>query len=223
MSPLPGETIIRQGEDGDNFYVIDNGSFDIYALVNGEEKRVHTFENAGSFGELALMYNMPRSATVKAATSGTLWAMDRKSFRTIVLKAAFKKRKMYEEILQSVPMLKPLTEYERMNLADALTTKAFKDGECIIREGDEADGMFFIEKGQVRVTIQKDNLEKEVSRPGAGSYFGEMALVNKKPRSATVYAVGDVRVAFLEISSFERLLGPCLDIMKRAMATYKSK
>ena len=56
------------------------------------------------------------------------------------------------------------------------------------------------------------------------TYFGEMALVENQPRSASVYAsdTGDIRVAFLERESFERLLGPCLDIMKRNMATYET-
>ncbi|KOB74963.1 cAMP-dependent protein kinase R2 [Operophtera brumata] len=82
----PGEYIIRQGDDGDNFYVIENGCFDV--LV------VHTYEGSGSFGELALMYNMPRAASVRAQTAGALWAMDRHTFRRILLKSAFKKRKL---------------------------------------------------------------------------------------------------------------------------------
>jgi len=69
---------------------------------------VHTYEHKGSFGELALLYNMPRAATIKAKSDGLLWAMDRQIFRRIVLKSAFKKRKMYEELIEVVPMLKTL-------------------------------------------------------------------------------------------------------------------
>lgn len=69
---------------------------------------MHTYENKGSFGELALLYNMPRAATIKAKSDGLLWAMDRQIFRRIVLKSAFKKRKMYEELIEVVPMLKTL-------------------------------------------------------------------------------------------------------------------
>lgn len=69
---------------------------------------VHTYEGSGSFGELALMYNMPRAASVRAQTAGALWAMDRHTFRRILLKSAFKKRKLYEELLDKVPMLKAL-------------------------------------------------------------------------------------------------------------------
>ena len=73
-----------------------------------EPVHVHTYDNSGSFGELALLYNMPRAATIQAATKGSLWGMDRQTFRRILLKSAFKKRKMYESLLESVPMLKAL-------------------------------------------------------------------------------------------------------------------
>lgn len=69
---------------------------------------VGKYENSGSFGELALMYNLPRAATIQAVTEGSLWAMDRQTFRRIVLNAAYKKRKMYESLLEKVPMLKAL-------------------------------------------------------------------------------------------------------------------
>ncbi len=69
---------------------------------------MHTYRGKGSFGELALMYNMPRAATIQAASRGSLWAMDRQTFRRIVLKSAFKKRKMYEALIDNVPMLKAL-------------------------------------------------------------------------------------------------------------------
>lgn len=77
-------------------------------MDDGKQLLVHTYNDKGSFGELALMYNMPRAATIQAATAGSLWAMDRQTFRRIVLKSAFKKRKMYEALIENVPMLKAL-------------------------------------------------------------------------------------------------------------------
>lgn len=217
-----GEYVIQQGDDGDNFYVIDRGVYDVLVKANGVEKAIHRFDNKGSFGELALMYNMPRSATIVAVTNGSLWAMDRKSFRRIVLKSAFKKRKMYESLLEKVNILQSLEPYERMNLADALVTKTFNDKDVIIKEGDEAEGMYFVETGTIRVTIpNSEGQEEEVGQHGTGKYFGELALIQKQPRSANVYAVGRVKAAFLERGSFERLLGPCLEIMKRNSEIYK--
>jgi cAMP-dependent protein kinase regulator len=192
-----GDLVIKQGDDGDNFYVIQNGIF--HALVGepGQEpKHIHTYENSGSFGELALLYNMPRAATIKAHTDGSLWAMDRQTFRRILLKSAFKKRKMYESLIESVPMLKTLQPYERMNLADALVPKTYTSGDRIIKQGDAADGMYFVEDGVVIISVLDDSgKEVEINRLGKGGYFGELALVTHRPRAASAYAEAEVKLA----------------------------
>jgi len=216
----PEDEIIRQGADGDNFYVIDNGVFDVFIEKDGKEVKVHTFKDAGSFGELALMYNCPRNATIIAKSQGSIWALDQATFRRIVVGAAARKRQMYEALLENVPMLAQLQAYERMNLADALETKIFEEGQCIIRQNDEADCMYFIEQGTVRVTVSG----KEISHLKKGAYFGEVALVTKNPRSASVFADGgEVKCACLNVDAFERLLGPCMDIMKRNIAHYEEQ
>ncbi|KAL5015494.1 hypothetical protein ScPMuIL_009764 [Solemya velum] len=219
----PGIHVIDQGDDGDNFYVIDSGTYDIHV----DNKLVGQYENSGSFGELALMYNMPRAATIVATSDGTLWAMDRSTFRRIVLKNAFNKRKLYEGLLECVPMLKALDPYERMNIADALLTKTYKDNEIIIRQGDGADCMYIVEDGEVRITVKNKNRpdldEVEVKRCMKGDYFGELALVTHKPRAATAYAVGKTKCAVLDVQAFERLLGPCMDIMKRNIDEYEEQ
>uniref|UniRef100_L7M1F0 cAMP-dependent protein kinase type II regulatory subunit n=1 Tax=Rhipicephalus pulchellus TaxID=72859 RepID=L7M1F0_RHIPC len=221
----PGEVVIKQGDDGDNFYVIHSGTYHIFVSTDTEkDKLVGKYDGTGSFGELALMYNMPRAATIVAVTEGSLWAMNRQTFRRIVLKSAFKKRKEYENLLEKVPMLKSLNHYERMNLCDALMPRSYKDGDLIIMQGAAADGMYFIEDGTVRICVKKDGgNETEVSRIGKGGYFGELALLTKKPRAATVYAVGPVKLAFLDVSAFERLLGPCKEIMMRNIDQYEEQ
>lgn len=194
-----GEIVIKQGDDGDFFYVIERGTFEFYVTDDdGNERKVGTYTDSGSFGELALMYNMPRSATAKAATSGSLWVMSRQTFRKIVLQRAYKKRRAYEILLSKVDMLKSLEQYERVNLCDALIPKRYVKGEIIIKEGDEADGMYFLEEGTVKVTKSNENGnsgEREVSKLESGSYFGELALITHKPRAANVYADTDVKVA----------------------------
>ncbi|XP_076753417.1 cAMP-dependent protein kinase type II regulatory subunit isoform X2 [Xylocopa sonorina] len=221
----PGEFIIRQHDDGDNFYVIERGKFEVYVKdQSGVETMIHTYDNRGFFGELALLYNMPRAASIKAITVGTLWAMDRQTFRRILLKSAYKKRKMYENLINKVPMLKYLQPYERMNLADALVPKQYTSNEQIIRQGDSADGMYFVEDGVVRITIIGDHgREIEINRVPAGGYLGELALVTHKPRAASAYAVGDVKLAFLDVEAFERLLGPCMELMKRNIDDYEDQ
>lgn len=113
-----GDMVIRQGDDGDFFYVVEEGAY--HALIDiedGSMKKVFEYNGDGNFGELALLYNMPRAASIQVApgppapqaqTGGSLWAMDRQTFRKIVLKSAFQKRKMYESFLESVSLLQHL-------------------------------------------------------------------------------------------------------------------
>ncbi len=83
-----------------------------------------------------------------------------------------------------------------MNVADALNPRTFEDGECIIRQGDAADGMYFVETGTVRIAVAGENeIEVEVSRVTKGGYVGELALVTHRPRAASAYCVGPVRLA----------------------------
>ncbi|KAL5266982.1 hypothetical protein ACHWQZ_G004127 [Mnemiopsis leidyi] len=235
-----GEKVIELGDNGDFFYVVDSGKLDCYIKINGEEKKVLTYDNTGAFGELALMYNTPRAATIIATEECVLWALDRTTFRQLVLLTTMKKRELYEEFLNAIPLLQELESYERMNLADALVTTQYKAGETIIKQGDEADSFFIIEKGTCEVKIkdtfqakrasqntefssQHTNEEVKLTELERGQYFGELALIYKKPRAASVIASTDVSCAVLDIGAFERLLGPCVEIMQRNVSNYESK
>jgi len=217
------EYIIKQGDDGDNFYVVESGVYNIFVDSPDGPKNVGKYEGSGSFGELALLYNMPRAATIQAVTSGLLWALDRDTFRKLVLRNAYQKRKLYESLLRSVPLLTHLEEYERMNVADALATQKFENGQEIIKQGDPANGMYFVESGRVHVIVSQNGEEKLVTEIEKGGYFGELALVTHKPRAATICAKDSVSVAFLDVRAFERLLGPCMDVMKRNIDDYEEK
>ena len=76
---LSQEVVITEGQEGDYFYVIESGN---YTASKGGQS-VFTYEGKGSFGELALMYNCPRAATVTADTDGVIWALDRMTFRKV--------------------------------------------------------------------------------------------------------------------------------------------
>ncbi|CAJ1056377.1 cAMP-dependent protein kinase type II-beta regulatory subunit isoform X2 [Xyrichtys novacula] len=225
-----GEHIIDQDDDGDNFYVIESGTFNIFVKVEGSEKLVGCYDNRGSFGELALMYNTPRAATIIATSPGALWCLDRLTFRRIIVKNNAKKRKLYEAFIETLPLLTSLELSERMKVVDVLSTKVYGDTQQIIAQGDLADCFYIVESGQVRITMRrsrtkKDQEEEEVyiATCSRGQYFGELALVTNKPRAASAYAVGSVKCLVLDVKAFERLLGPCMDIMKRNIANYEEQ
>jgi len=223
MSPvdkLAGDTIITQGEEGDNFYVIHSGEVEFF--VNGE--KVATVKDGGSFGELALIYGTPRAATAKAKTDVKLWALDRDTYRRILMGSTMRKRKMYDELLSKVKILEDLDKWERLTVADALEPVTFPEGTIIVEQGDPGDEFFVIVEGQAEV-YQRRNEHSEpeqVGLLGPSDYFGEIALLLDRPRAATVVAKTQLKCVKMDRARFERVMGPCGDILKRNISNYNS-
>merc|ERR1740121_2400828 len=120
------ERVIKQGDDGSFLCVIESGDFDcLIKFPDGAEKVVKTCGPGDVFGELALLYNCPRAATVQAKGDSVCWQLDRDSFNTIVKEAAQKKRDRYDTFLSKVPLLSSMDAYERSQLADALVSETF--------------------------------------------------------------------------------------------------
>jgi len=256
------EVLIRQGDLGDYFYLVEEGRLGCYirpdapvppSLASHKNssqapkitppgyhpdfgKQVAECKPGDSFGELALMYGHPRAATVMSTEACIVWRLDRITFRTIILKAAHRRRTMYEHFLSTVPLLSSLLPEERSKIADSLVSQTFADGESVVREGDMGDSFFLVEEGEGVVTkrVQGDDGEwrdQTVNTVKRGDYFGELSLLRLAPRAATVSAVQRTepgtqpkfKVAALKAPAFTRLLGPLRELMERnAGQTYPS-
>ena len=229
------EEIIREGENGNYFYVISSGSYEAYIKTSSSSndskygRKVREYNDSGYFGELALLYDQPRLATVICSKDNSvLYCMKRDKFKRLVIGNAFKRRKMYQEFLESVTLLKSsMNDYERSQVADALKTITYKNGDIIFHQNDvDANGMYFIENGKVEIKRSVNGKEVLLKVLSVGEYFGELALVNKAPRSATAYIFNNnnnndsCKLAFLDLDAFERLMGPCIELLKSNMTIY---
>ncbi|GAB1194760.1 cyclic nucleotide-binding-like protein [Aspergillus pseudonomiae] len=221
--PAKGIKVISQGDAGDYFYIVEDGHFDVYIHPSGSVQsgsdgmgsKAGTIGPGGSFGELALMYNAPRAATIVSTDSkSTLWALDRITFRRILMDSAFQRRRMYEAFLEEVPLLSSLKPYERSKIADALDAIKFPAGSTIIKEGDPGDAFYLLESGEAEAF--KEGVDRPVKSYQRGDYFGELALLDDQPRAASIVTKTDVKVAKLGRDGFKRLLGPVEEIMRRA-------
>ncbi|NWS75556.1 KAP0 kinase, partial [Crotophaga sulcirostris] len=225
---IAGETVIQQGNSQDTvcFDLLPCTAFQVY--VNNEWAT--SVGEGGSFGELALIYGTPRAATVKAKTNVKLWGIDRDSYRRILMAsisladATLRKRKMYEEFLSKVSILESLDKWERLTVADALEPVQFEDGQKIVVQGEPGDEFFIILEGTAAVLQRRSENEEfvEVGRLAPSDYFGEIALLMNRPRAATVVARGLLKCVKLDRPRFERVLGPCSDILKRNIQQYNS-
>lgn len=223
-----GDAVIKQyddvTDDSPGLFVLEQGELAAYKRKTKEDtfpgNQVYKYGKTGeSFGELALLYNAPRAATVMAEGDCTLWSIDRATFNHMVKDAAAKKRNLYDNFLSSVDLLKSLDSHERGQIADALRISTYKKGDTIIKEGESGIEFYIVEVGEA--TAYKGGAA--VMNYKKGDYFGELALINNKPRAATVTADSDVKCVTLDRGSFKRLLGPLDAILKeRAANLYNS-
>ena len=110
-----GETVIRQGDTGDEFYIIDSGEIDCLRVNKpGESSRyMKTYLTGEGFGELALLYNAPRAATLTCKTATTLFVLDRHTFVHVVSESTIKKRERYAGVIEHIELLNGMEQYEK--------------------------------------------------------------------------------------------------------------
>lgn len=214
------EYVIRQGDNGDNVYIIDEGELICEKVFKKGEPPTYlkTYKEGELFGELALLYNAPRAATIYAKTDSTLWALDRLTFNSIVKESAINKREKYKKFLETIPLLSTVENYELYSICDAIKTEKYEKNQYIIKEGEEGDKFFILDEGEAVATKENMNFKLQYIK---GDYFGELALLRNAPRAASVMAVTDCKVLSLDRPAFKRLLGPLEDILKRNSEVYE--
>ncbi|NXR61668.1 KGP2 kinase, partial [Rhadina sibilatrix] len=181
-----GSYIIRQGEPGNHIFVLKEGSLEVFQ----QNKLLSSIPVWTAFGELAILYNCTRTASVKAITNVKTWALDREVFQNIMRVTAQTRQEQYRNFLRSVSLLKNLPEDKLTKIMDCLEVEYYDKGDYVIREGEEGNTFFIIAKGKVIVTQSTtDHSQPQVIKNlHKGDYFGEKALISDDVRSANVIA-----------------------------------
>lgn len=143
------ETVIKEGEEGDCLYVVASGTLSCTKIFKGQSDAtlLKTYEPGEAFGELALLYNAPRAATITSDGESLLYVLDRATFNHIVKDAAIRKKEKYEDFLKQVELLKTMEDYERSQISEAFKDVNFEQGQTIIQEGDEGRELYFLVNG----------------------------------------------------------------------------
>jgi len=90
--------------------------------------------------------------------------------------------------------------------AEARFVRAWKAGEVVFREGETGQTMFVVRKGRIRISKQVRNGQKTFALLGPGEFFGEMAIINGQPRSASAEAVEDAQLLEVDAARFEKMV-----------------
>ena len=218
--------IITQGDEGTHFFLLESGEAAVYVTKNEHETmKVMTYEDGSGavFGELALMYNAPRAATVRAVSDCRVWALDQVTFKQIVVNSNLDRYERQIEFLKNVKILSSLDEDERRICASSLKRIHYNAGQVIVRQGDKGKDFYIVEKGEVLCTAQEspEHPPKNLLKLTVGEYFGEIALLTGRPRQATVTALQATTCLKIDRITFKRKLGNLKEILQRNMESYK--
>ncbi|CAG9322118.1 unnamed protein product [Blepharisma stoltei] len=191
--------IFEENQSGNNFFVIISGKLEV--LIKG--KRVNILKPGDSFGELALLHDTPRTATIKTIEKSTLWGLDRRTFRNAIEALNAMNYNENKHFINSIPLFQILTMPQKEALVGSLTSIKFSAGQRIVNEGDPGDLFYIIKDGTVSCVAHG----REIRRMAKGDYFGEQALLYNSPRTATISAIDDVRCAAIWRENLTKALG----------------
>uniref|UniRef100_A0A0D3F3N6 protein-serine/threonine phosphatase n=1 Tax=Oryza barthii TaxID=65489 RepID=A0A0D3F3N6_9ORYZ len=227
-----GDIVVQQGGEGECFYVVGSGEFEVLAIQEEDGKEVtkvlhrYTADKLSSFGELALMYNKPLQASVRAVTTGTLWALKREDFRGILMSEFSNIPSL--KLLRSVELFTRLTILQLSQLADSLVEVTFGDGQMLVDKNDDASSLYIIQRGRVKLKLAADQVNSDawdllssqtkvaqssredgnyVFEIDEGGHFGEWALFGETI-AFTAMSVGDVTCSTIAKEKFDSIIGP---------------
>ncbi|KAL1513191.1 hypothetical protein ABEB36_002633 [Hypothenemus hampei] len=182
LKTIPAKkTLIKQGDKGSQMFISKEGKYKI--LIKGKE--VAEFSDTRVFGELAILYNARRLATIKAVTPGKVWVLDRITYLKIVIGSNLKEQDENLRFLQNVDALKNVSKDVLRQVVNLLKPEFFPAGKEIIRQGDKGDKFYLIRAGTVSVSKVGEGILGTLVKEEC---FGEMALQKEDTRQATVTA-----------------------------------
>src|SRR5713101_7271812 len=107
------------------------------------------------------------------------------------------------EALRSVPLFSSLDDHAATELRSLLKFRSVSSDSSLFRRGDSGDALFLVESGRVRISIQdEDGRDVTLAELAQGDFFGDMALIDGKPRSADARVIENARLAILSRDDF---------------------
>ncbi|XP_059194111.1 cGMP-dependent protein kinase 2 isoform X2 [Centropristis striata] len=207
-----GEYVIKQGEPGNHLFVLADGKLDVFQ----QNKLLTSITVWTTFGELAILYNCTRTASVRAVNKVRVWALDREVFQNIMRRTAETRQEQYRNFLRSVSLLANLPEDKLSKIVDCLE-EYYDKGDYVIREGEEGSTFYIIAQGKVKVTqtTEAHKVPQIINTLQRGDYFGEKALISDDVRSANIIADDNgVECLVIDRETFDQTVGTFNELQK---------
>jgi putative peptide zinc metalloprotease protein len=207
-----GTNVVRQGERGNEFFVVAAGQAVVIVRERGEDKIVEELGVGGYFGERALLGDGLRRATVRAVTPLKLLAFPTDAFwkelaGTMAWETRLRMALGERERLEELPIFASMGSRQLDLLAVKLEVRDVAAGETLIRQGDPGDTFYIVREGELEVLVSGNGGRRRANLLQPGDFFGEIALLYQVPRTATVRARTPASVWELGRQDFRDLLG----------------
>ncbi len=217
-----GDLVMQQGEPGNALFLIAAGQVRVFARgIGGVDKELaRLFENS-LFGEMALLTDQPRGASVAVVGEADVIEVSREALARVVAQLPalhevldrFARERLIKNLLATSPLFKPFTKPQQADLLKHFEGVQVGAGATVIEEGAAGRGLFIVVQGQLQVVAASGTPTAVVlGRLGTGDVFGEMSLLANAPTSAAVQAVSACTMLFLARTFFDRLVAAVPEI-----------
>ena len=145
--------ICKYGEPGEEYFILQQGQAEVKVIDDdGVIEEIKTIADGTGFGELALMYRVPRSATITCLTDCTLWVMNRQTFKKIIYAKYIQNKCSQLRFLDQVQLFDNLDRYKKIRLLNGIQILFFQKDEVIVTENEIGELFYIIEEGKVACT-----------------------------------------------------------------------
>lgn len=181
----------------------------VYDEDSKEEVFWKNIQSGEAFGELALLYDAPRSATITALMDCSCWVLDRTTFKSIIMASAVRERSIRLQFLDNIKVFEKMDRYKKIKLLDGLEVQNYNKDSVIVWENEIGEYFYMIESGEVHcVKTEGEDKQTFVRALKEGDYFGEIALMeDDSKRTLTVIAAQDTKLLAMAKKTFFTCLG----------------
>ena len=197
-----GKTIFPEGSIGNYFYIIKEGQIELTVQNTNLKKTLSAGE---CFGEIALLLNCPRTATLKTLSDVFLWSMEKKNFNKIIEHITHLSFEETKKVIQNIPMLSILDHDKKLSLTHHLYKFTLPPGSQITTKNAKPTSVFFIKEGEVNIVNEKDN--KIIRTLRRYEYFGERSILINSYRSYNAITKTKCQIYVLPLYSISHLVG----------------
>lgn len=204
------EIVVEQGKVGTIFFVCEVGTMEV--SVDGTV--CNTLQPGLAFGGLALLYNCPRTATVKALSEVGVWGANGKTFRQVLQENAQARYRENRPFMEKIQIFDGLATKQKDKVAELFSTEVTENNARVLTEGHAVTAIYFVKEGQLRVwkggSVDENGALVGGTETGSfqtGECFGDQAMYNSSPCSFTVLASGRCELLCISVEELKEVLG----------------